>query len=337
MAENHHSTTETCPLQPAADVRIETGVRQGDEVSVHYDPMIAKLVVWGPDRQSALLKLQSCLSEYNIDGLSSNVNFLIDLSTHPEFVAGNVDTDFIPRHYNELFPKKEVTEQQICQAAMSVILKEREDARMAASSMDPFTCEQGARLNHYLIRTLSLENGGKVLSPQVIYLGDDVYKVIVGGVEHTVSGRLERHEEANFTELICNIDGAVSKQRVLLQGAQVRLFTHQGSVNFAHSTPKFLSLQHGAGSLGDAVAPMPGVVEKVNVKIGDKVKVGDPLVIMIAMKMEYVIKSPKTGVVEKVVHKVYIHTLARRELDFPNCNQFAGRGLCEEKHHSRAF
>ena len=90
-------------------------------MSVHYDPMIAKLVVWGPDRLSALLKLRACLAEFNIAGdlihlslftypsylgLSTNVNFLMDLASHPEFVAGNVDTEFIPRHYDSLFPEK---------------------------------------------------------------------------------------------------------------------------------------------------------------------------------------------------------------------------------------
>ena len=103
-------------------VRIETGVRQGDEVSVHYDPMIAKLVVWGPDRQSALDKLHSCLAEYNIDGLANNVNFLMDLAAHPEFVKGNVDTDFIQRHYDELFPKRELKDQQIYAATLAVLL-----------------------------------------------------------------------------------------------------------------------------------------------------------------------------------------------------------------------
>ena len=65
-------------------------------MSVHYDPMIAKLVVWGKDRDSALLKLRSCLSEYNIDGLSTNVDFLMDLSGHPEFVkvGGDVVVGF---------------------------------------------------------------------------------------------------------------------------------------------------------------------------------------------------------------------------------------------------
>ena len=59
-------------------------------------------VVWGPDRDSALRKLHTCLSEYNIDGLATNVDFLMSLASHPEFVAGNVDTDFIPRHYDQV-------------------------------------------------------------------------------------------------------------------------------------------------------------------------------------------------------------------------------------------
>ena len=87
-------------FQPAADVRIETGVRQGDEVSVHYDPMIAKLVVWGKDRNSALLKLRSCLAEYNIDGLSTNVDFLMDLSGHPEFVKGGEIIQIMLRYFS---------------------------------------------------------------------------------------------------------------------------------------------------------------------------------------------------------------------------------------------
>ncbi len=71
-------------------------------MSVHYDPMIAKLAVWGPDRDAALRQLRACLAEYNIAGLATNVNFLMDLAAHPEFVAGNVDTEFIRRHYDQV-------------------------------------------------------------------------------------------------------------------------------------------------------------------------------------------------------------------------------------------
>ena len=116
------------------DVRIETGVREGDQVSVHYDPMIAKLVVWGQDRDSALRKLRSCLSEYNIQGLSTNVNFLMDLSSHPEFVAGNVDTEFIPRHYDTLFPTKTISDTRLCEAVVASILS---NINQPTSLLDP--------------------------------------------------------------------------------------------------------------------------------------------------------------------------------------------------------
>ena len=105
------------------------------QVSVHYDPMIAKLVVWGQDRDSALRKLRACLAEYNIQGLSTNVNFLMDLSAHPEFVAGNVDTEFIPRHYDSLFPAKTVSDTTLCEAVVASVLSDTKKQPLHA--MDP--------------------------------------------------------------------------------------------------------------------------------------------------------------------------------------------------------
>jgi 3-methylcrotonyl-CoA carboxylase alpha subunit len=291
--------------KPSSDVRIETGVRQGDEVSVHYDPMIAKLVVWGPDRNSALLKLRSCLSEYNIDGLNTNVDFLMDLSRHPEFINGNVDTDFIPRHYDSLFPKKELHDSNVLEAAMAVILREKQLVPIAENDItSPFSSSFGSRTNHCLVRTINLTAGEKNVAVRVVYETENSYILTLGDNEYRVKGTLVYHPASNHTELTCDIGGSVSKQRVLLDGASVRLFTADGSVNFSQRLPKFLSASTGGGSLGDAVAPMPGLIEKINVKDGDLVKMGDPLVVMIAMKMEYVIKAPKDGVVEKVGHKV---------------------------------
>ena len=146
---------------PSADVRIETGVRQNDEVSVHYDPMIAKLVVWGPDRNSALLKLRSCLAEFNISGLSTNINFLMDLASHPEFIQGNVDTEFIPRYYDQLFKERKPNASRVCEAVLALILTE--NSRHAAAQ-DPFFVETGARLNHCMLR-----QAGAYLFPRFIY------------------------------------------------------------------------------------------------------------------------------------------------------------------------
>eukprot|EP00090_Calanus_glacialis_P037295 TRINITY_DN6407_c0_g1_i1.p1 TRINITY_DN6407_c0_g1~~TRINITY_DN6407_c0_g1_i1.p1 ORF type:complete len:700 (+),score=246.56 TRINITY_DN6407_c0_g1_i1:52-2151(+) len=289
---------------PTEDVRIETGVRQGDQVSVHYDPMIAKLVVWGPDRLSALMKLRSCLAEYNISGLSTNVNFLMDLASHPEFVAGNVDTEFIPRHYDTLFPTKKLSDSTLCEAILATILAENKAPVATLDATSPFNSLTGARFNHHLYRTVVLTHAGVTHSVGVTSKGAGQYTFTIGDQTHTVAGKLVTNSDLNFTELVTDIDGSISKQRVLVNGDNLTLFTKKGSFEFTKPIPKYKLAGVSSGSLGDAVAPMPGVIEKVLVEDGSVVAAGDPLIIMIAMKMEYVIKAPKAGTVTKVNSKL---------------------------------
>ena len=97
----------------------------------------------------------------------------------------------------------------------------------------------------------------------------------------------------------------MNKLKTVQNGSELKLFHRDfGSLLFTQKLPNFLSQQISGGSLGSAIAPMPGVIEKVNVAAGDQVEAGDPLVVMIAMKMEYVIKAPKSGKVSKVPHAV---------------------------------
>ena len=307
----HLSTPEA-----SDNVRIETGVRQGDEVSVHYDPMIAKLVVWGSDRTAALGKLHTCLSEYNIDGLPTNVDFLMRLASHKEFAAGDVDTDFIQRNFGELFPGSikafEPRSDEICSAAMAIILGDQDNLRTRSQQTldvySPFSIETDGRSNHFLTKKVSLKFGETELETTVVSLGGNHYNVqLPDGRVFDVSANLNKIG-SNVTELECDIDGAISKRRVVYRtdgSGTVRMFGENGSLTFHRKLPKFLTQKSGVEGSGDsAVAPMPGVVEKVNVKEGDLVKAGDPLVVMIAMKMEYVIKAPKTGQVHKVLHNV---------------------------------
>jgi len=283
------------------DVRIETGVREGDEVSVHYDPMIAKLVVWGPDRNSALLKLRACLSEFNISGLSTNINFLMDLASHPEFIKGNVDTEFIPRHYDQLFPERKPSPQRICEAVLALVLSEN---LKHATNQDPFYSLVGGRMNHLLLRQVNLVFDGTNFCASVLSRGNSCYTITLDGVEYEVSGRINPKPETNHTEIVCDIQGSISKQRVLITKEGLTLFTRSGSYEFSLPVPKYLTANLALGGLGDAVAPMPGVIEKVMVEAGSSVNAGDPLVVMIAMKMEYVIKAPKSGVISRVNNAV---------------------------------
>ena len=107
---------------------------------------------------------------------------------------------------------------------------------------------------------------------------------------YSVNAKLSHNPQRNFTELVTDIDGDISKQRILVTEQAVILYTKDGSYEFGRPLPKFKGAGSGGGSLGDAVSPMPGVIEKVAVEEGAAVEAGDPLVVMIAMKMEYVIK-----------------------------------------------
>ncbi|XP_022912836.2 methylcrotonoyl-CoA carboxylase subunit alpha, mitochondrial [Onthophagus taurus] len=218
--------------KPAEDVRVETGVRQGDEVSVHYDPMIAKLVVWGKDRSEALTKLQSKLIEYNIAGLETNVNFLLDLSRHPEFMAGNVHTNFIRDHNDTLFKKdREIKETTIFGAALSIILtdelKLKEEANQKNDNFNPFVVESGFRVNHDLSKTIKLKQKEKEILVQVKTKGNFCYDVSIDGGKTWKSTKIDHEKEDNKLMMIIDINGAVSKANVFRNEDGVVIFDQE--------------------------------------------------------------------------------------------------------------
>ncbi|XP_028360851.1 methylcrotonoyl-CoA carboxylase subunit alpha, mitochondrial [Phyllostomus discolor] len=293
---------------PPADVstRIETGVRQGDEVSVHYDPMIAKLVVWAADRQAALTKLRYSLRQYHIVGLHTNIDFLLSLSGHPEFEAGNVHTDFIPQHRDQLLPsQKAAAKEFLCQAALGLILKEKalSDAFKVQSQdqYSPFASSSGRRLNISYTRNLTLKDGGNNVAIAVTYNHDGSYSMQIEDKTFQVLGDLL--SEGDCTHLRCSINGVTSKTKLTFLENTIYLFSVEGAVQFGIPVPKYLSSVSSEGTQGGTLAPMAGTIEKVFVKAGDKVKAGDSLLVMIAMKMEHTIRAPKDGTIKKVFYK----------------------------------
>ncbi|XP_026291108.1 methylcrotonoyl-CoA carboxylase subunit alpha, mitochondrial [Frankliniella occidentalis] len=288
----------------STDVRVETGVLQGDEVSVHYDPMIAKLVVWGNNRSEALRKLYSRLCDYNIVGLETNVNFLMNLCQHKEFQKGNVHTGFIPEHNDELFPEQNYSSSLLAQAAFaSILCQQNRDVLNAVHGNDPFNNFSGFRLNHKLIRKFKLVGGGQEHVAEVKYNSPEDFKISInGGEELVVSGSLIKHN--GNLQLACCVNGHMSKSSIAVHKEDIFLFTEEGKFQFSVPTPKFVNelLKLSGVSEGSAVSPMPGVVDKVFVKVGDTVSAGDPLLVIIAMKMEYVIKAPKAGEISKVFY-----------------------------------
>uniref|UniRef100_A0A8D2L7C4 Methylcrotonoyl-CoA carboxylase subunit alpha, mitochondrial n=2 Tax=Varanus komodoensis TaxID=61221 RepID=A0A8D2L7C4_VARKO len=291
---------------PDDSIRIETGVRQGDEVSIHYDPMIAKLVVWAEDRQAALRKLRYCLQQYNIVGLSTNVDFLLNLSGHPEFEAGNVHTNFIPQHYDKLFPsKKAISKVFLCQAALGLLLKEKtitDSFRLQSEDKySPFASSSGRRINMRFIRNLTLLDGENNVNMTITYSHDGSYDMQIQDQSFHVSGCLSNDGDSDY--LRCSVNGIVHKSKLVILDNTIYLFSLEGSEQIALPLPKYLSGVSLTGDQGGAVAPMTGTIEKVFVKAGDKVQVGDPLMVMIAMKMEHTIRAPKAGIIKRVLYQ----------------------------------
>ncbi|XP_058043942.1 methylcrotonoyl-CoA carboxylase subunit alpha, mitochondrial isoform X2 [Ahaetulla prasina] len=293
---------------PPADscTRIETGVRQGDEVSIHYDPMIAKLVVWAEDRPAALRKLRYCLQQYNIVGLSTNVDFLLNLSAHPEFEAGNVHTNFIPQHHRELFPpKRSISKVTLCQAALGLILKEKlvtDTFRLQTEDkFSPFASSSGRRMNIPYVRNMVLLDNEKNVNIAVQYNQDGSYDMQIADQFFHVSGCLSRNDDIEYIR--CSVNGVIYQSKLVVLDTAVYLFSSESHEQIDLPVPKYLTSTSSGGGHSGAVAPMTGTVDKVFVKSGDKVQVGDSLVVMTAMKMEHTIRAPKAGIIKKVLYQ----------------------------------
>lgn len=190
--------------------------------------MIAKLVVWSSDRQSALRKLRSCLSEYNIVGLNTNVDFLMQLSSHPSFIEGDVHTDFIAQHHSELFPVKPVTDSLVSQAVLASLLNEvKTSCSQQGISNDPyspFASYAMARINHNYQKSVKVTCQESSYEVRVTCCGHGHYKLKVGQTDEVnVSAKLLEEDNVSVIEL--NANGEISKSRVVFMNENVHLFT----------------------------------------------------------------------------------------------------------------
>ncbi|MGZ5583364.1 MAG: ATP-binding protein, partial [Usitatibacter sp.] len=280
----------------AGDVRLDTGVREGDEVSVFYDPMIAKLVVWGDDRPEAARRMQSALARTALLGVKTNLGFLERVVRHPAFLAGDTDTGFIERHRAELLPpESDVPLEALVAAAARVFMDERRAIADAPSS--PWNDTGGWCLNQPALRRMEFRraDASTVAVDAVMHRG---YAVV------TVDGRSHRVElgAGDGDRLQIALDDETYFAQVARIGARLSAVTPQGRYELDLVDPFHFE---PADALPDArlTALMPGRVVKVMAVRGDTVKKGQALMILEAMKMEQTIVSPREGVIERVAFR----------------------------------
>lgn len=292
------------------DCRVESAVRQGDEVSIFYDPMIAKLIVSAPDRDAALRRMKEALDEYRIVGPPTNIEFLKRCVQHPAFVKGRVETGFIPEYIADLNPPAIVATPALnftAAAVFSQLLAESDAAAESVEAEDeesPWASNSNFRLNMSEERSVVFGVEGDEdmrINVTVVHLGEDDYLMtFADGSSKRVTGFEDGDGENEADEglLQMTVGDMTYKARVLEDEDQLHVYIDGNCTTFTLPTVEYGEM---AGKGGDGcVAPMAGKVVKVMVVPGQAIVEGEALVIMEAMKMEHVIKAPRAGVVERV-------------------------------------
>lgn len=301
------------------NVRVETGIREADSVSVHYDPMIAKLVVWAPDRLQALGKLAHVLKEYQIAGMKTNIPFLQRLIKNEHFRQGLVHTDFIPEHQNELFPKKDKKQIHIDQMAKMVVGKillgrEIDQENCQENAKDPFDIKDHFRVNLNRTKVESLIIGQNRLDINVEYCNYNQYIINpIGSADQmrckVIKTDFDTNSNRSVLKISLELGSNIQKYQIVKIGTNFTLFDNGQDrlIEFGEWKPEFLAeLEKSSGSntSGDSTAPMPGIIEKILVKSGQELEINDPLVVMVAMKMEYVVRASKKCKIQAILCKV---------------------------------
>ncbi|KQO52144.1 acetyl/propionyl-CoA carboxylase subuit alpha [Methylobacterium sp. Leaf91] len=284
-----------------AIVRNDTGVEEGGEIAIHYDPMIAKLVTWAPTRAEAIESQGQALDAFAIDGIRHNIPFLSALMAHPRWRSGNISTGFIAEEFPEGFvapePEGEVA-QRMAAAAAAIDHKLNTRKRGISGQMrDP------ALLHFERDRIVIL--AGQSYPVTVDDLGEHLVVTAEDGRTWTVESDWRPGEpvwsgEINGTRVAIQVRALLNGVALQHAGAaaEARVFT-QREAELAALMP----IKENAGSGKQVLCPMPGLVKAILVKEGQEVKNGEPLAIVEAMKMENVLRAERDATISKIEAK----------------------------------
>jgi len=257
--------------------RADTGVRAGDTISPHYDPMIAKLVTHGPTRAIALGRLRQALAETQVAGTVTNLAFLGALADHEGFAAGDVDTGLIARDLDTLVTPPAPT---LAGQAAAVL------AALGLGAPDDWA--EGFALWAPVTRRITLLQGEAETTAALETLSPGHHRLTLG----------ETQAEARWDGTGWRIDGERAPTAVV-HGQTVTVFEGYGQ---SYTIPDPLQRAAAAGAGADVIeAPMPGLVRAVLAAPGQPVSAGDRLAVLEAMKMEHVLTAGRDGIVAEVL------------------------------------
>jgi len=288
------------------DIRVDGGVQAGDTITPFYDPMIAKLIVRGADRDQARARMVQALGEIQSVGVQTNIAFLRRLMLNPAFAAADLDTGLIERQRESLFPPPKAAADSVLALAVAGLLAHRglahSDLQRNKMPVDPWARVDGWRINGQYqqvfglleqdeLRELHLRRDGRAWT----YTHAGVTSPFEWEAHATLPSQYRVRVRLNGTDALATVIVRRETVHVFVDGVVHVLQLHDA---VAHAD------EDSADARGGLTAPMPGKIIAISVKAGDKVKSGDVLLVMEAMKMEHTIHAPGNGTIEEVFFNV---------------------------------
>ena len=278
-------------------VRIDSGVSQGDSITPYYDPMIAKLIVWGETRIQALTKMRQALCQFQVAGLKTNIDFLLRLFHHPEFSQAQLDTGLIERHHASLLSPVTFTSAQsfaLIAAATVVRLQQEQQAIYQLSNVpSPWMQTDGWRISGQYQRSLQFLYGEQRWTASLTY---QTGKIILQAFDQTAELSFVKQEQDVYRIIL---NGQQYTCHALMQKNHVYLYTDTLRAELIYLDPLMIE-QKEEHSDNQLTAPMPGKILAIHAQHGQSVTKGMPLLVMEAMKMEHTITAPIDGVIEAI-------------------------------------
>ena len=283
------------------DVRVDTGFSEGDVVTPHYDAMIAKLIVRGRDRETARRRLVRALEGVEVGGPASNATLLHEIARHPAFCAGDVHTGFLEEHGPALLRPRPADARVLAAAALEVLVardaRARATARHSGDPWSPWAALDGFRISGPATDVLVFHVSGAA-EPLAVQVRSQSrgWQLEIGDVTHRLAGRRDP-----TGRLHVELDGARFRARVMAHAHSLHVWLDGGHWLLERQDAALAAEEDE--SAGDTLASaLPGRVVQVLVQAGDRVRRGQTLLVVEAMKMEHELRAPADGVVAEVLY-----------------------------------
>ena len=283
--------------EKAVIVRNDTGVFEGGEISMYYDPMIAKLCTWAPNRAKAIEQMRTALDRFELEGIGHNLPFLSAVMDHERFVSGNITTAFIAEEYPDGFNGVDLSDDKIidlaaCAAAMNRVAEIRRTK--ISGRMDNHERRVG---DDWVVqisgKVFSVNVSADTSGANVIF--EDKTSIRITG--DWFPGKKLANMNANDNKLVIKMSKLTGGFRMRTRGADLKVLVRSPR---QAELSEYMQEKLPPDTSKMLLCPMPGLIVKIDVEAGQEVQEGQPLCTVEAMKMENILRAERTGTIAKI-------------------------------------